>query len=101
MSDCCHHHHHAAPADPSVAKEDSLYTCPMHPEILRDMPGDCPKCGMALEPLIPTDDDSESIKLARRFWVSVALGIPVVLLAMAPMLGVTFLEGQWLSLIHI
>jgi len=95
MSDCCHHHHHAAPADPSVAKEDSLYTCPMHPEILRDMPGDCPKCGMALEPLIPTDDDSESIKLARRFWVSVALGIPVVLLAMAPMLGVTFLEGQW------
>jgi len=95
MSDCCHHHHHAAPADPSVAKEDSLYTCPMHPEILRDMPGDCPKCGMALEPLIPTDVDSESIKLARRFWVSVALGIPVVLLAMAPMLGVTFLEGQW------
>ena len=95
MSDCCHHHHHAAPADPSVAKEDSLYTCPMHPEILRDMPGDCPKCGMALEPLIPTDDDSESIKLARRFWVSVALGIPVVLLAMAPMLGVTLLEGQW------
>lgn len=95
MSDCCHHHHHAAPAASSAAKEGSLYTCPMHPEILRDKPGDCPKCGMALEPLIPTDDDSESINLARRFWVSVALGIPVVMLAMAPMLGVTLLEGKW------
>jgi Cu+-exporting ATPase len=80
---------------PGKAAEGSLYTCPMHPEILRDKPGDCPKCGMALEPLIPTDDDSESIALARRFWLSVLLGIPVLALAMAPMLGMTLLEGSW------
>ena len=98
MSDCTHHDHsrHSTKSfAPGKAAEGDLYTCPMHPEILRDKPGDCLKCGMALEPLIPRDDDSESINLARRFWLSVALGIPVVVLAMAPMLGVTLLEGQW------
>lgn len=95
MSDCCHHHAEQSPNGAIPSAEGSRFTCPMHPEILRDKPGDCPKCGMALEPLIPTDDDSESIALARRFWLSVVLGIPVVVLAMAPMLGATLLEGQW------
>ena len=98
MSDCCHHNH--SPHDPKragpdKAAEGSLYTCPMHPEILRDKAGDCPKCGMALEPLIPNDDDSESVILARKFWLSVVFGIPVLALAMVPMLGITLFEGSW------
>ena len=95
MSDCCHHHH--AKKEPAApAPEGSLYTCPMHPEILREAPGDCPKCGMALEPLIPTgEEDQEAQLLARRFWLSVALGIPVLLLAMAPMMGIYFLSTFW------
>ena len=104
MSDCCHHDHSGpTKTSPSAgnAPEGSLYTCPMHPEILRDKPGDCPKCGMALEPLIPSDDDSESTTLARRFWLSVALGSPVVVLAMAPMLGVTLLEGPWTGWVEL
>ena len=48
------------------------YTCPMHPEIVQEGPGNCPKCGMALEPLVPTEDDGpnhELIDMTRRFWV--------------------------------
>ena len=47
------------------------YTCPMHPEIIRDAPGTCPKCGMALEPMLPSVEDEPSPELAdftRRFW---------------------------------
>jgi len=104
MSNCCHHNHHGhdqhglARASETSAAEGSLYTCPMHPEILRDKPGDCPKCGMALEPLIPTDDDSELRSLAQRFWLSVILSLPVVILAMAPMLGMTLFHGPVMSL---
>jgi len=68
----------------------------MHPEILREGPGDCPKCGMALEPLIPTGaEDKESKLLGQKFWLSVILGVPVLLLAMAPMLGITLLSPFW------
>ena len=68
----------------------------MHPEILREGPGDCPKCGMALEPLIPTGtEDQESKLLGQKFWLSVILGVPVLLLAMAPMLGITLLSPFW------
>ena len=105
MSDCCHHHHGhdqrgLANAAVASAAEGSLYTCPMHPEILKEAPGDCPKCGMALEPLIPTDDDSELRSLARRFWLSVILSFPVVMLAMAPMVGMTLFHDpltEWLQ----
>ena len=60
------------------------YTCPMHPEIIRDEPGNCPICGMSLEPLIATaqEDDSELKDMTRRFWVSTALAVPLFLLAM-------------------
>ncbi len=61
------------------------YTCPMHPEIIRDEPGDCPICGMALEPVgvgEAEEDDSELRDMSRRFWVSLALTIPVFVLAM-------------------
>ncbi|TIX22040.1 copper-translocating P-type ATPase, partial [Mesorhizobium sp.] len=70
------------------------YTCPMHPEIIRDKPGSCPKCGMALEPMgVPTGDEGpnpELVDFTRRFWVSAALSVPLLIVAMGPMLGLTF-----------
>ena len=73
----------------------AIYTCPMHPEIQQDHPGDCPKCGMALEPKTVTagTDDEENVELrgmTRRFWIGAALTLPVFVLAMAhliPALG--------------
>jgi Cu+-exporting ATPase len=66
------------------------YTCPMHPEIRSPQPGSCPKCGMALVPVAGTGDadDSELRDLTRRLWAGVALSIPLVLLAMSPMIGI-------------
>jgi Cu+-exporting ATPase len=64
----------------------TIYTCPMHPEVRQIGPGHCPKCGMALEPLIPTasEDDSEVRSVGQRFWIALALAIPVMLIAMVP-----------------
>jgi Cu+-exporting ATPase len=61
------------------------YTCPMHPEAVRDGPGFCPICGMALEPRTATleDDNSELIDMTRRLWVSAALSLPLLALAMS------------------
>ena len=66
------------------------YTCPMHPEIRSPQPGSCPKCGMALVPVAGTGeaDDSELRDLTRRLWIGVSLSIPLVLLAMSPMVGI-------------
>ena len=75
----------------------TVYTCPMHPEIVRDAPGDCPICGMALVPIVGTGsgeaDDSELRDLTRRLWTGVALSIPLVVLAMSPMIGFHDLFG--------
>ena len=73
----------------------STYTCPMHPEIEQDHPGDCPKCGMALEPKTVTagtdgEENAELRDMTRRFWIGAALAVPVFVLAMAhliPVLG--------------
>ncbi len=65
------------------------YTCPMHPEVVRDAPGECPVCGMALEPRTVTVDEGpnpELVYMTRRFWISLALSLPLVLIAMADML---------------
>ncbi|MSQ96348.1 MAG: heavy metal translocating P-type ATPase [Gemmataceae bacterium] len=65
------------------------YICPMNPEVLSDQPGPCPKCGMAMEPRdIAADDaaDPEEAKMLRLFWLAVAASVPVLGLAMAPML---------------
>jgi Cu+-exporting ATPase len=66
-----------------------LYTCPMHPEIRQENPGNCPKCGMALELVAPApgvaSDDSELRDMQRRFWLATALTLPLVVLAMGQM----------------
>ena len=77
----------AAPAvAPSkAALADAIYTCPMHPEIRQDHPGDCPKCGMTLEPVVPTLDDDENpelVSFTRRFWWTLPLTVIVTTLAM-------------------
>ncbi|WP_365962770.1 copper-translocating P-type ATPase [Sulfuritalea sp.] len=71
------------------------YTCPMHPEVRSLQPGSCPKCGMALVPVAGTgaSDDSELRDLAHRLWIGVALSIPLVVLAMSPMIGLHDLFG--------
>ena len=75
---------------PGAVPRAAEYTCPMHPEIRRPQPGDCPICGMALVPVAGTGetDDSELRDLTRRLWIGVALSIPLVVLAMSPMIGI-------------
>jgi P-type Cu+ transporter len=73
------------PAETSSAVADAIYTCPMHPEIRQDHPGNCPKCGMTLEPLLPDleDDDNPELRdLQRRFWWTLPLTVVVTVLAM-------------------
>src|SRR5688500_5465519 len=88
------HHHHShekpAPAASAAVKPGAKYTCPMHPQIVRDAPGSCPLCGMALVPIAGTGeaDDSELRDLTRRFWIGAVLTTPLFLLAMAPMVGI-------------
>ena len=73
------------------APRGTKYTCPMHPEVVRDGPGSCPKCGMALEPMgVPTGEEGpnpELVDFTRRLWVSAVLSIPLLVLTMGPMLG--------------
>jgi Cu+-exporting ATPase len=79
------HHHDATPvAAPGGA--DVIYTCPMHSQIRHKGPGHCPICGMALEPLNAADADGpnpELIDMSRRFWVGLALALPVFVLEMS------------------
>jgi P-type Cu+ transporter len=90
-----HHHHqncgHANMGSvgeaPHLAKvpDDMIYTCPMHPEIRRSGPGQCPICGMALEPEVASAESGPNPELAdmtRRFWIGLALSLPVVVLEM-------------------
>ncbi len=76
---------HAKAGDPHDAAKGAIYTCPMHPEIRQDHPGNCPKCGMTLEPVLPTLDDDENPELlsfTRRFWWTLPLTVIVTTLAM-------------------
>ncbi len=89
----------AAPADyrdgskpqPKPAPKGTQYTCPMHPEVISDHPGDCPKCGMALEPMgIPPMDEGpnpELVDFTRRLWISGILSVPLLVITMGPMIG--------------
>ena len=92
---------------PASAPPGAQWTCPMHPEIVRDRPGSCPICGMALEPLTVSLDDEENPELAdmrRRFWISVALSAPLAAFAIAdlfpgrPLAGIAHLR-HWLELV--
>src|SRR6056297_1054503 len=87
---CCSGHSGAkvndTPADPTA-----IYTCPMHPEIEQVGPGDCPICGMDLEPkfveMADKGDDQQYADMKRRFWIGTVLSIPLLVMAMGPMLG--------------
>jgi len=79
---------------PATAKHEekpqrkAIYTCPMHPEVQQDYPGDCPKCGMALEPKTVAagtggEENTELRRMTMRFWIGAALTLPVFVLAMA------------------
>ncbi len=78
-------------ASPKAVPRGTLYTCPMHPQIIREGPGSCPICGMALEPMgVPTGDEGpnpELVDFTRRLWVSAACSIPLLILTMGPMFG--------------
>src|SRR5215216_2101101 len=92
-----------------AAKPDQKYTCPMHPEIIRDGPGSCPICGMALEPLVASLEEEENHELkdmTRRFWIAVVLTIPVFALGMSDLIPGQPLQQlvpmsmlQWVQLI--
>jgi Cu+-exporting ATPase len=91
-------------AKPGAA--EVLWTCPMHPQIVRNEPGSCPICGMALEPVTPTGGDAANPELrdmTRRFWVCVGLSVPLVALAMAGDFGnaavVAPRAAVWLELV--
>lgn len=86
-----HEHRHAEsqgpPASPPVISplEGTVYTCPMHPEVRQDQPGNCPKCGMSLEPVMPALDETDNPELLdfqRRFWWTLPLTVVVAVLAM-------------------
>ena len=86
---CCEHCRDMflnPPAEAKPISQNAIFTCPMHPEVRQKGPGDCPKCGMALESLDPTAEDSGSGELedmTRRFVVSLFFALPVFLLSMA------------------
>ena len=77
---------HGMTVEASSPPVGTVYTCPMHPEVRQIGPGHCPKCGMALEPLMPTEttDDGEIRSVRRRFWIALTLAIPVMLIGMVP-----------------
>jgi Cu+-exporting ATPase len=89
------------PAPPA----DAIYTCPMHPEVKQAGPGSCPICGMALEPeQVSLDDppDPELIDMTKRFWIALALTVPVFVVEMGSHLGLMHLLppnwSNWISL---
>jgi P-type Cu+ transporter len=78
-----------------------IYTCPMHPDIEQDHPGNCPICGMALEPKTPIghseEDNAELRDMTRRFWIGAVLALPVFVLGMAHIFpnAPTWVASDW------
>lgn len=104
---CCHHGSHETkdrPVPPPGA--NVIYTCPMHPEIRQDGPGNCPICGMALEPETITGEEGENPELTdfrRRFWIGLVLTLPVLVLEMGAHVFNLHLTGahtsNWIQLL--
>lgn len=91
---------HPAMGSLPQAAEGTTWTCPMHPEVRRDGPGDCPICGMALQPMEPSLEEGpnpELIDMSRRLWVSASLTVPLVALVM----GVDLFGIQPLPMDHL
>lgn len=90
--DHSHHHHHENSNANSIsdsASLDAIYTCPMHPQIKQKGPGNCPICGMALEPekiTLDQEDNSELLDFTRRFKISMFLSVPLFFLAMSDLI---------------
>ncbi|RUL66670.1 heavy metal translocating P-type ATPase [Dyella dinghuensis] len=86
--------------EPAAAVPGAIYTCPMHPEVQQDGPGDCPLCGMALEPMMPSlehDDAAELHAMARRFWALTGLTLPVFVIAMLPHMTSMQWPSAWMG----
>lgn len=97
MSDCCHHHH-GKESPTATSPEGMFFTCPMHPEVLTVRAGDCPKCGMPLEPLIPDGgEDREAALIGKRTLLAALLGLPLFVIAMAPMAGLHLIPERFLG----
>jgi len=93
-------HHTTSHTNSVESKTTAIYTCPMHPEIQQKGPGNCPICGMALEPMVAQLEESEDEELHymnRRFWISALLSIPLFILAMTADLLPSLLPS-WLSM---
>ncbi len=89
-------HEPAKPDTQVPAPSSGVYTCPMHPEIVREGPGTCPICGMALEPRmisLTEEENPELLDMTRRFWISLFLSLPVFLISMSDLLPGHPLEG--------
>jgi Cu+-exporting ATPase len=83
-------------AVPSQATDGvTQWTCPMHPEIVRDAPGSCPICGMALEPMMPTGGEAnpELADMTRRLWIGIALSLPLLAITMGEHFSAHLLDG--------
>ena len=108
--DCCHakpanfnvatiHQHAATPEKKTPASADGFYTCPMHPQVRQKGPGNCPICGMTLEPETVSLDagpNHELIDMTRRFWVSAVLSLPLAVAVMGAHLIPSF-PHEWLQ----
>ena len=107
---CCHtkpaahamHHDHAQHAAPKVevpAGAEAIYTCPMHPQVRQKGPGNCPICGMTLEPekvSLDATSDPELIDMTRRFWVSAVLAVPLAIFVMGAHL-IPNMPHKWMN----
>lgn len=100
--DYAHHHHADRPTvDPATVPAGAKWTCPMHPEVIKDGPGACPICGMALEPMTSSAETGPNPELAdmtRRFWIGLVLTTPVLVLEMgAHLFGWHLVPPHWSS----
>ncbi|MCC0027852.1 MAG: YHS domain-containing protein, partial [Brucellaceae bacterium] len=88
-ADPWHHASRRATGRTGMDGKARQYTCPMHPEIIRDEPGSCPICGMALEPVTaaPDEKNEELVDFTRRMWIAVAAAVPLMILTMGSMIG--------------